>query len=198
MIINLFNSIIASINYSQIIYLTIGAILSLIGSLGVMLIERCINSRGQINLYKKNVFIKNFDITCEICDNRLYVPTRIEIVNTKNTSVLLRNINLELFYNNKFKKKMLQMEEIGTRTSTNYGTYGNDKKYSIIVPNKSVSSLEFLYILDNQNKFEFNNIRLSFYDEKDKKHYYRFMTLSQGWSPQKKFHDKDCIKLEKL
>lgn len=103
-------------DYRELIYIGFGSILGfLLGVLGI-LIERYINRMGKLKIFYKIVnrreylngwgFEKENGKIVSFC-----VPVRYEIFNSSNVSKILRDVSIDLYKDNRFVKKMIQIEE---------------------------------------------------------------------------------------
>jgi len=154
-----------------------------ISSIVTTIITDGIKSRGQVKLYYKIVFSKfNNQGTWGFHNSddgiMLDVPMWIEVYNTSNTARVIRNINILLFNNNKEISQMVQINKINNEL---YGNYGN---YSFVVQPRSIVKYSFHFaIKKNQigNNSIFDELKLRYYDEKDKLHIGRIKNIKSCW-----------------
>lgn len=197
-------------DYRELIYIGFGSILGfLLGVLGI-LIERYINRMGKLKIFYKIVnrreylngwgFEKENGKIVSFC-----VPVRYEIFNTSNVSKILRDVSIDLYKDNRFVKKMIQIEETviehkkgGKITDIERTTYGGEREaYSFVIAPLTIVPIECEYYvtLDDKEIIEefFNNIRFSYYDEKNKKRIYKLKDIDINNKFKPYLPDKDWI-----
>ena len=207
----------SGIDWNEIIYVLVGAVIGFLGSIVVMLAERALDKKGSIQIFYRRTnqrgmkkFGWGFDKTG---DGRLYftIPVVFEIQNTSNTTRVIRDVSLLLYSGNKFVGKMFQSsgKHVTTRTGNTVTdekdfTFGAEKgSYSFALQPRSIQrqECEYSYVV-YQNEIEeksFDTIVARYYDERNKSHMFRVMTIENAWEP--KYFDPDqewCILDEKI
>lgn len=164
-----------------------GGVIGFVSSLGLYLAQHLIKRIGKIKIYYKildedlneNVFCKyGFNIS-QSHTLSFSIPIKFEILNTSNTSRVLRDINISLFKNNELKvERMTQIENIKTKTYkgdkvSEYDEIENGDKggYSFIIPPHTIQKYKCLFYCKRsdfkENSLDVNKIVLQYYNEKD-------------------------------
>lgn len=202
----------SSIDWNEIIYVLVGAVIGFLGSIVVMLAERALDKKGSIQIFYRRTnqrgmkkFGWGFDKTG---DGRLYltIPVVFEIQNTSNTTRVIRDVSLLLYSGNKFVGKMFQSsgKHVTTRTGNTITdekdyTFGAEKgSYSFVLQPRSIQrqECEYSYVIYTKEKEEknFDTIIARYYDERNKSHMFRVISIENAWEP--KYFDPDqewCI-----
>ena len=168
------------INFNkEVVLLFVGGLISLITSVVLIIVQKLLNNHGKINIFYKFTYL-NDDISCGLNIDKnsgrkaLMIPISFEFQNTSNSNKVIRNINLLLCNGNKIISEMKQAE-YSTQTQENtlmkneYGTYNNS--YSFCITPLSIIKEKCLYIFkidSNKNGIDFDNIKLRYYDERNK------------------------------
>jgi hypothetical protein len=169
----------------QVVLLVIGSIIGSISSICTTIIAENIRNLGKLRLYYKVVFSKIIDretwgfyyrsdgLTFE-------VPIWIELHNTSNSVRIVRDLNILLYNNGKIISQMIQINK------TNKEWYGNEGAYSFAAQPKSVKKYDCHFIykhneLSDSNQFD--EIRLRYFDDKNKQHIFPLKTIKECWHP---------------
>ena len=193
----------------------VGAAIGFLASIGTMLVQRWIDKVGKLKLYCVTVrgdstldsigFIKSNSEPGKIT---FILPIKLEIQNTSNTTRVIRDVSMWLYNNGKPIKEMVQVQSTVRNIKTNGISkeketlnYGGDKNmYSFVVPPRSIQREHCSYILKiNENETQdyfFNETRLSYYDERDKKHVYAVRRFDNPWIPSRMNGDDTWFQLK--
>ena len=211
------NTVAAGIDWNEIIYVLVGAIIGFAGSIIVMLAERALDRKGAIRIFYRRTnqrgmkqFGWGFD---EYADGRLgiTIPVVFEVQNTSNTTRVIRDVSLLLYSGNTFIGKMFQSsgKHVTTRTgSTVTGTqdymFGAEKgSYSFVLPPRSIQrqECEYCYVIYPNEKAEknFDTVIARYYDERNNAHAFKVMSFDKVWTNEYFDPDEDwCVLDDKV
>ncbi|WP_207642495.1 hypothetical protein [Desulfosporosinus sp. I2] len=106
------------------------------------------------------------------------VPLWIELQNTSNAVRVIRDLNILLFRDGKELSQMMQI------TNQDNVWYGNEGAYSFVLQPRSLNKYD-LHFLIKKNEMgdncQFDEIRLRYFDEKDKKHTFTLDKIDRCW-----------------
>lgn len=193
----------------DILLVVIGGLIGFISGLGVMIAERLMNRKGKIKIYYKFISsslthrpwgIYKDSETNKICFD---IPVAFEFQNTSKTTRVIRDVSVELYLQNKFVAKLVQ-GEYGTKSKKENGTETDFEKfnfgaengsYSFVLNECSIQKQKCFYVISiddtDIDKYKFDRIILSYYNERDKKKSYVLKQGLDGWSVGGKQPDKD-------
>mgnify|MGYP004622977051 CR=1 FL=1 len=211
------NTAATSIDWNELIYVLVGAIIGFAGSIIVMLTERALDRKGTIQIFYRKInqrgekkFGWGFD---EYDDGKLgiTIPIVFEVQNTSNTTRVIRDVSLLLYSGNTFVEKMLQSsgKHVTRRTgNTVTGTkdflFGAEKgSYSFVLPPRSIQreECEFCYVIYPKEKELkcFDTVIARYYDERNRAHTFKVMSFDKVWTNEYFEPDKDwCVLDEKV
>lgn len=209
------NTAATGIDWNELIYVLVGAIIGFAGSIIVMLTERALDRKGTIQIFYRKINRRGtkkygwgFD---EYTDGRLgiTIPIVFEVQNTSNTTRVIRDVSLLLYSGNTFVEKMLQssgkhvtMRTGNTVTETKDYLFGAEKgSYSFVLPPRSIQrqECEYCYIIypeEKEQKF-FDTIIARYYDERNKAHTFKLISFDKVWTKEYFEPDKDWCVLDK-
>lgn len=171
-------------NIQKEIYLIIiGTFIGSLFSIGTTIVAEIIKKKGHIKLYYKIVYSKVLDRGTWGFRNGpngfiFEVPLWIEMQNTSNTVRIIRDLNILLF---KDGKELTQMTQINKNSNE---SYGNEGAYSFVLQPRSLKKYDCHFIIEKRKmgeNFEFDEIRLRYFDDKDKMHIFRLETIERCW-----------------
>lgn len=200
---------------NDIILLLVGAAIGFVSSVGIIIVERLIDRKGKLSIFYKFIDSAVTQHSWGILhseNNRLVfdVPVAFELQNTSNTTRVIRNLNLELYKGDVLVSKMKQMEKGVKRTLTNVNGnyqingdpvyYGTDNgSYSFVLNPRSIQKQKCDFSLsineEEKDKYDFDTIKICYYDEKDYKKSYISKTGLKGWTLGDNKPDKEWQKL---
>lgn len=187
----------------QIVLIFIGVFISIITTIANKLIDTWIDNKGDVNLYRKIVYIKNSTVpTIGILkDNNdliLRIPIWIEIQNTKKTPIIIRDFSLLVYKDNKRIKKMKQ---INFQTDTIDGKhvksyYGDEGRYSFLLKPESIMRYDLLFILKRSEcNLDFDEIKIEYYNSKNELVINCLLNNLKSWDDKSIRTDEDWIKI---
>lgn len=183
--------------------LIIGAVISIISTMiGLfyqLIVQSVLKNKGKVKIYLKKVYRKTDSKTWGFSeynnDIMFSVPLWVEFHNTKEKKEIIRNLNLQLFTNKKRVTNMVQAShyDIGGEKES----YANNGSYSFILEPTSISKYDLQFMIKKSDVgTNFDEVKLSYYDSKDKYHEILILKVETPWSVGKQFVDKDWIPLK--
>ncbi|MBO6417450.1 hypothetical protein [Enterococcus gallinarum] len=184
--------------------LVIGALISLLTTIFLQmtqfLISRYQVNKGKVNLYTKSVYSKlnskPWGIYRLSSGESLIIPLWIELHNTKGKKEVIRNINLILYQGDKKIKSMVQSSHYKNSEGI-IVAFGNEGTYTFILEPESIVRYNLQFNLRKDTELEFDTIRISYYDTKDKYCEYLFLDVPDGWRTKNTKIDDEWIKINK-
>lgn len=188
----------------------IGGIIGFASSIGVLAVTRLWDKAGKLTIYCKRSNRRGlkWGFADEGDSVVFFLPIDYELQNTSNTTRTVRDVAIELYRNNSFIARMAQSEG-ATHTSRYNGeivreydvTYGaENSSYSFVLPPRSIQKQKCLYFLDckkaKRDELLFDEIRVSYCDEKDKKHTLRLSSFKGNWKSHEYDNDNEWILLK--
>lgn len=146
--------------WSEIGYIAIGILATLIGSVSIRFLDFKINKLGDLSIFARI-----------IRQQEKIINLKIEIKNTKNDVCFVRQMQLFAVVNGE-KKLFNQSDYSITRQNGNEEKkmYGNDGYYSFAIQAKSLEHYELMFFSSDCFAIEnIESIGFSYYDDKDKK-----------------------------
>lgn len=143
--------------WSEIGYIALGIIATLIGSIILKILEARFNKLGKIKLY---------GIIVEYNDD--YIEIKLEIENTTNDVAFIRQ--LRLFGLKDDNRYPLIQSTYSENTSTKEREYFADEGYySFAIPAKSFAHYTITYMFDKKNSHKkFDNLECQYFNEAEK------------------------------
>lgn len=167
----------------EVILIIIGAAIGFISSIGTTIVAEILKGQGKIRIYYKIVFSK-------VRDGRTWgfrngsngiifeVPLWVELQNTSNAVRVIRDLNILLFKDGRELTKMIQI------TNLDEVWYGNEGAYSFVLQPRSLNKYDLHFIIKKNemgNNYQFDEIRLRYFDEKNKKHIFSINKIERCW-----------------
>lgn len=173
------------------------ALLSIGASVIVTVIANSFRSFGKLRIYRKIVYKKNssgisLQIVGENGQVKLCAPVWLEFVNTKRKPLILRDISLVLFKGDKEAGKMVQISHStfsNPKKPLETKEYGNEGKYTLVIPGESVINVDMLYWL-RFNNVDFDRILFSYYNSRGKRILKDLVDFPGGWESKHKLKDE--------
>lgn len=188
---------------NEIELLIIGAIISLISSvfgfLAQFIVHSVLRNKGSVKIYTKRVYSKidskTWGFRMNSGDMTFSVPVWIEFHNTKDRKEILRNLNLQLYSNNKRIANMTQISHYEKENKKE--NYANNGSYSFILDPSSISKYDLQFIKKKSEiNTNFDTVKLSYYDSKDKYHEIKLLEVKEPWENKKNSIDSDWVLLK--
>ena len=179
------NDLFQHFEFTLLVY---SALFSLIGSfIGFLLqviVSTILSNRGKVKIYIKSVYNKLFSRTWGFEDSVsgmvFTVPLWIEIHNTTAKKQIIRNLNLVLYKNNSQVAKMTQMNYYEKSNQTFF--YGENGAYSFLIDAYEIKRFELFFVTYKKEvSDDFDEVRISYYDSKDKYHEFKIFEISEPW-----------------
>lgn len=163
----------------EIILIFVGAIVSIFTTVVAKILENWLKQRGDIYIYGKVILNKNIECFYQNKDVSLIIPVGIEIQNSKEIPIIIRDLNLILYKDGKKVKEMIQIREGEFRKDhiLKEIKYGENGQYSFVVKPESIIRYDCLYIVDGNGE-EFDEVRFSYYDSKNRKKTKKFKKIN--------------------
>lgn len=184
----------------------LGAIIGALATLATTWLNKKIQSSGKVSLYAKLVYSKgrinrSWGYYKSQDKGGLYmvVPIWLDICNTCGVSRIIRNINLYAYVEKEEVAVFTQIQRIGDGQEKI--TLGDNESYTLIIPPNSARRFDLEFILHEQemlpDKREFNEIILSYFDEKNNIKAFHFLNLNSCWVEGPLIMGKQWINLDK-
>ena len=161
-----------------------GASLGFLSSIGTTLVSNLIKNKGEVKVFYKIVYSKinqgrtwGFFISPE--GMIFEVPLWVELYNTSNSVKVVRDLVILLFQEG---KELTQMTQIN-KTEENV-LYGNQGAYSFVLQPRNIYKYDLYFIIKNnelESNCNFDEIRLRYFDEKNKAHTSLLRKVKQPW-----------------
>ena len=123
----------------------------------------------------------------------------IQIQNTSDNPRIIRDFGLYAFLGDKEITKFIQAERIEHKDKNGIRkkVFGNSEGYSFSIKPKSIGQYTLEYVLnENDVSSEFDNLRIVYYDEKNKKRVYKLCSIEKDWAEREYESDRDWIELK--
>ena len=176
----------------------LGAIIGFIASIGTMVVQQWMDRAGKLKLYCVTVRGDHpWDSigfsTTDSGELAFVLPIRLEILNTSNITRVIRDVSVWTYSCGKPIQEMIQIENTVQRQKTKTGLseesngYGGDKNmYSFVIPPRSIQREHCSYMLtisdSDKSQRCFDEVRLSYFDEHDKKHVFHLRDIENAWT----------------
>ena len=194
----------------------VGATIGFLASIGTMLVQQGMDKAGKLKLYcvvvKGDDPIVSVGFKTSITEPGMIsflIPIKLEIQNTSNTCRVIRDVSMWLYEEEKPVAEMVQIQNVrhtqstsGKVTSESTSEYGADKNmYSFVIQPRSIQREHCTYAYkikkEEIGKYMFDDIRLSYYDEKDIIVSYIAKEKIKGWKMGEQTPNIEWIKLSK-
>lgn len=200
------------LDWFEVFLVVIGAVLGFLLSIVTTIVNKEIDKLGKVRIFYKYFYVDDVYEKARIETSEgsivIDIPIWFELQNTSNSSRVIRDVCLCLYYNGKLVDKMIQIESSRTEITTNGKTviesitnYGSDKNsYSFVIPPMSIQKqeCEFTYEIpiSDINKYSFDQIRFSYYDEKNRIMECVLCDIPNGWHNYKFCYNNEYIQLK--
>ena len=179
-------------DWFEVWLVVIGAILGFALSIITTLVNKAIDKHGKMRIFYKLVYQKSTGQKARIdlngSETYLTIPLYFELQNTSNTARVIRDVCLYLYNNGKEVAKMIQIQYTkDSKTNEIKNSFGGEKNsYSFVLPPLSIQKqeCEFLYkvSISRIDEFAFDEIRFSYFDEKNRPMECVFCKAERGWN----------------
>ena len=197
-----------------IIGAVLGAVLSFLASIGMVIIQRLLDRKGKLSIFYKMVHSKFSEEPSGFYRRGAYsvilsLPMYFELQNTANTTRVIRDVCVLLYQDGKIVDKTIQAQRavINTRsggedTGKEEINYGSDKgSYSFVLPPRSIQRQECEFLLKVQDaevkSKAFDELKIRYYDERNKEHIFPLRKIDKCWEPRSFETDKEWVLLNR-
>ncbi|SDB44765.1 hypothetical protein SAMN02910298_02221 [Pseudobutyrivibrio sp. YE44] len=160
--------------YLGLIGVVIGATLPFL----FRVVERYLQIAGKLCINVKFVASKDTEEYPEVinCDGLVMnLPMWVEFTNSRGIAEIVRNLNIYAYYNARRVAEFVQIQK------SNKYVYGNRELYSFVVPEKSVTKYDLMYMLRKEEceGEEIDELRIGYYDENNKFHEKKILNIKK-------------------
>lgn len=189
----------------EVLMLIIGAAISLVSSVVTLIIQKAINQWGKLRIFYQRIPSrfsnhKNWGIQTDAEGELVFeVPMYIQFQNISDNPRIIRDFGLYAFLGDKEITKFIQAERIEHKDKNGIRkkVFGNSEGYSFSIKPKSIGQYTLEYVLnENDVSSEFDNLRIVYYDEKNKKRVYKLCSIEKDWAEREYESDRDWIELK--
>lgn len=128
------------------------------------------------------------------------VPLVFELQNTTNTTRVMRDVSVLMYKDGKYVDEMLQIGQVGKKDEKCHEYGGDNQSYSFVVQARSIHKIYGTYVyapgFDPAKKQDFNEIRLRYFDEKNKAREYHIRYIDNPWDQRDMDGDENWILLD--
>lgn len=182
-----------------------GAVIGALATLIATWLTRKLQTSGKVSLFAKMVYSKSsVDKACGYypCQTEpglyLRIPLWLDIVNTSGVSRIVRNANLYAYSGKKEIASFTQIQRIGDGESAI--SLGNNEAYTFVIPPNSACRFDVEFMLKetelSPDGKEFDEIVLSYFDEKNRIHAFHLINIDFCWIEKKIPMEKQWIALD--
>ena len=179
----------------------LGAVIGAGATLLSVWLTKRVQSSGKVTLYVKNVYSKGVNTrSCGYYPSgvtsglSMIVPVWLDVINTSGISRVVRNVSLHAYYQEKEIAEFVQLQGVSKKiTRSNQEqpikeeqiSFGDHESYTLVIPANSSQRFYLEFLLDEQElpkgKRIFDELILTYFDEKNKIHAFHFMDIDQCW-----------------
>lgn len=182
-----------------------GAVIGALATLVATWLTRRMQRSGKVSLFAKMVYSKSSaDKACGYYRSQLgpglylRIPLWLDIVNTSGVSRIVRNVNLYAYSKKKEIAVFTQMQCIVNNGETY--VLGNNGAYTFVIPPNSACRFDVEFMLKetelSPGEKEFDEIVLSYFDEKNRIHAFHLINIDSCWIEKKIPMEKQWIALD--
>lgn len=188
----------------------IGGFIGFFSSFVIMLITRWLDRKGKLRIYAKRTVVDNkkrWGFHEDGGQSLLVVPLKLEFQNTTGRSRVIRNVDVVPYRNGKEVAKTVQIEytekkraageKVTEVTTSEYGEEDAHNSYSFTLPPNSIVNKKCLFCLKHENVPDFDELRLDYFDERDRRISLHIDEIAGDWKPRVFEPDLDWVLLKK-
>lgn len=183
----------------------IGGAIGFIASMCVLIAEKMWDKLGSLKIFYRITSggkedVDKFGVARATDGSKVFiVPMVFELQNTTNTTNVIRDVSINLYYQGRYIDKMIQVGKFGNdENGKEYG--GENQTYSFVVDAKSIRKIYGTFMCapkrENSEEYEFDEIRLKYYDEKNRMREFHVRYVSEPWKQKNMEGDIDWIELK--
>lgn len=183
----------------------VGGALGFAASIGALIAERIWDRAGSLKIFyvirsSHKKAIDTFGVSDSESGPAFVVPLVFELQNTSNTTRVMRDVSILMYKDGKYVGEMIQIGEAGEKDKEKR-EYGSDNQsYSFVVQAKNIHKIFGTYVyapgLDPAKKQDFNEIRLRYFDERNRSREYHMRYIDNPWEQRDIEGDENWILLE--
>ena len=183
----------------------VGGALGFVASMGALIAERLWDRAGSLKIFyvirssHRNA-VDTFGTSDSSDGPTFVVPLVFELQNTTNTTRVMRDVSVLIYKDGKYVDEMIQIGQSGEKDKKHQEYGDNNQSYSFLVEAKSIKKIYGTYIYapgsDPTKKQDFNEIRLRYFDEKNKSREYHIRYIDNPWDQRDINGDENWILLE--
>ena len=200
--------------FEDFILVLIGAIIGFFTSIGTIIVQKYIDRRGKINIFYRKTFIFGSNNICGGIDKdapgfySCTIPLYLEVQNISDSTRVIRDFCLVLYNKGKKVDKMWQLTNMHTTEKSGNEVikeqnfeFGSEKNsYSFVIPPRSIQRQNccfgYQYEINSENKIYFDEIKVRYFDEKNKEKIHTFQKIDNCRKNQKFPVDNEWILVE--
>lgn len=188
----------------------IGGFIGFFSSFVIMLITRWLDRKGKLRIYAKRTAIdeeRKWGFHEEGGQSLLVVPLKLEFQNTTGRSLVVRNVDVVPYRKGKDVARTVQIEykeieqTVGRKVTevktSEYGEEDAHNSYSFTLPPNSIVNKKCLFCLKHENVPDFDELRLDYFDERDRRISLHIGEIAGDWKPLEFEPDLDWMLLKK-
>lgn len=196
----------------QVLMTIVGGAIGFVSSAGIVILERILDRVGRLKIFYKFIHVKFDDASWGVRNNidkqTLIIPFYFELQNTSYSTRVIRDLSVEAYFGEKrvFRLRQVERGEYSKRegdividkTSETYG--GEKGSYSFVLPPRSIQKQKCEYVYSimkaDAEKYNFDRLKISYFDERDKKKEYTAKTELTGWKMGTQKADHEWVRLK--
>ncbi len=153
-------------------------------------IAKCIQESGKLTLHARIVYSKGkVHPACGYYSSQtkaglfFRIALWVDVCNTSGVSKIARNVNLHACYKKKDIAEFVPIQYIGTEDGRI--PLGDNESNTLVIPANSAKRFDLEFMLHEQDlpqdEKEFDELILTYFDEKNKIHAFHFMKVEKCW-----------------
>jgi len=183
----------------------IGGALGFVASMGALIAERIWDRAGRLKIFyvigsSHQKAIDTFGVSDSDNGPTFVVPLIFELQNTTNTTRVMRDVSVLMYKDGKYVDEMIQIGQAGEKNKEQREYGGDNQSYSFVVQAKSIQKIYGTYVyapgFDPEKRQDFNEIRLRYFDERNKSCEYHVRYIDNPWEQRDIEGDENWILLE--
>lgn len=168
----------------QCLLILFGTSLGFLSSIGTTLVSNLIKNKGEVKVYYKVVYSKINQCGTwgfrSVSNELIFeIPLWVELYNTSDSVKIIRDLSVLLFQEGKEITQMTQINKTGENLF-----YGNQGAYSFVLQPRNISKYNLYFLIKKDelgNNCNFDEIRLRYFDEKDKEQISLLKKINEPW-----------------
>ena len=183
----------------------VGGALGFVASMGALIAERLWDRAGRLKIFymigsSHRKAIDTFGVSDSDNGPTFVVPLVFELQNTTNTTRVMRDVSVLMYKDGRYVDEMTQISKSGEKNKEQREYGGENQSYSFVIQAKSIQKIYGTYLyapgFDSTKRQDFNEIRLRYFDEKNKAREYHIRYIDNPWEQRDIDGDENWILLE--